>query len=457
MDYYVLKAKNLGSFTKSIMFWTLIAGVTGIICGGIGALFHQAVLEADRLFAGHPRIVWLLPLLGAAVVLSYRAMKVTGFSTDSIIDAADRGIAVKAAVIPAIFLGTVLSHLGGASVGREGAAFQMGGTVGGQVSRLFRLTDDREIGVAVKAGMSAFFAGIFGLPVTAAVFVNMVINVGKSWSGALYPELLASLIASGIARRFGVAPLRAVIFTPDNSGIADYIKVAMLAALCALVSTLFCDVLHETEKIMEKLIGNPYVRICAGGLLIAAVTSLLHSTVYTGAGMNMIEAAVTEGAAKPWDFLMKILLTAIAAGAGFKGGEVVPSLAVGASFGCIMGGILGIPAGFAAAIGMVSVFGGCSNSLIAPIFLAIEMFGSKGIEFYALACIVSYMMSGYSGFYYNQRIVYSKAYPERIDLPANGSIREVKEDIHERAMETGRRRARRVERIITGDEEDNRR
>ena len=100
----------------------------------------------------------------------------------------------------------------------------------------------------------------------------------------------------------------------------------------------------------------------------------------------------------------------------FKGGEVVPSFFVGATFGCVFGGLLGLPPAFAAAIGLVSVFCGAVNCPIASVILSIELFGSGGLVYFAAACALSYLLSGYCGLYSSQTILYSKLKAEFINV-----------------------------------------
>ena len=140
---------------------------------------------------------------------------------------------------------------------------------------------------------------------------------------------------------------------------------------------------------------------------------------YNGAGSSVIHRAVEQGMASPFAFLLKILFTAVTLSAGFKGGEVVPSFFIGACFGCAVGPLLGIPAGFAASVGLICVFCGAVNCPIASTFLAVELFGAEGMLYYALACALSYMLSGYNGLYSSQRILYDKLKAQFIDVHTN--------------------------------------
>ena len=159
--------------------------------------------------------------------------------------------------------------------------------------------------------------------------------------------------------------------------------------------------------------------MAAGGCAVIALTYLCGTRDYNGAGMGVITAAVEQGSARPEAFLLKILFTAVTLSAGFKGGEVVPSFFVGATFGCVAGPLLGIPAGFAAAVGLTAVFCGATNCPLASIFLSVELFGDGGLLYFALACGISYMLSGYNGLYSSQTIVYSKLKAQYINVRTN--------------------------------------
>ena len=74
----------------------------------------------------------------------------------------------------------------------------------------------------------------------------------------------------------------------------------------------------------------------------------------------------------------------------------------------MVGPLLGLPAGFSAAVGLVCVFCGATNTLVASIVLAAELFSGAGFELMALACGLSYMFSGYHSLYSSQGFRTSK-------------------------------------------------
>ena len=404
-------------YIKALVKWLLLAAVTGTCCGVVGALFHIGVHHATALREEHFWLLWCLPLAGLVIVGFYKLTKTEGMGTNDILDAVHLGKPLSIWLLPAIFLGTVLTHLCGGSAGREGAALQMGGTIGFHTGRLFHL-DDRDMRTATMAGMAAFFTALFGTPLTATVFAIVVISIGVMYHAAFIPCLASSLVAYWVSMAMGVEPTRFTVEMMAPEGVM-MLRVAALGVLCALVSVLFCSVIHLAEHQLKHRIPNPWLRAVLGGLAVIAMTYLVGSGDYNGAGMEVITAAVERGTAHPAAFLLKLLFTAVTLGAGFKGGEVVPSFFVGATFGCVAGPLLGIPAGPAAALGLVAVFCGATNCPIASIFLSIELFGDGGLLYFAIICGISYMLSGYSGLYSSQTILYSKLKAQYINVHTN--------------------------------------
>ncbi len=409
-------------YIRSLGKWLLLSVAVGLACGGIGTAFHMGVHEATLLRGEHPWLLWCLPLAGLVIVGFYKLTKTEGQGTNAVIDQVHLGKGLPILLLPAIFLGTVLTHLCGGSAGREGAALQMGGTIGFHTGRLFRL-DDKDLRIATLAGMAAFFSALFGTPLTAAIFSIVVISVGVMYHAAMFPCLTAALTAYGVSLVLGVEPTRFTVEMPALA-VGTMLRVAVLAVLCALVSVLFCGVMHTAEHLMDKHLPNPWVRVVVGGFAVIALTYLCGTTDYNGAGMDVVTAAVEQGTARPAAFLLKLLFTAVTLAAGFKGGEVVPSFFVGATFGCVMGPLLGLPAGASAAIGLVAVFCGATNCPLASTLLSVELFGDGGLLYFALACVISYMLSGYSGLYSSQTILYSKLKAQYINIHTN----ELKQD-----------------------------
>ncbi len=405
---------NAAQYGVALLKWAAVGVLIGVVGGVIGSLFHIGVDYATELRLEHRWVLYLLPLAGLAVVGLYRLSKTEGKGTNDIIDSVHFGAEIPVLLVPVIFLSTILTHLGGGSAGREGAALQIGGGIGHRVGRLLRL-GGKDLPLATLCGMSGVFAALFGTPLTATVFALEVVSVGVLYYAGLVPCLVSAVSAYLVSGLMGVPPTRFTVAMPQLE-IGLLLRVAVLSALCALVSVLFCRAIHGMEHLLAHRLKNGWLRVALGGVVLVALTLLL-GTDYNGAGMDVIGRAIT-GEAFGWAWLLKILFTALTIGSGFKGGEVVPSFFVGATFGCVAGGLLGLPAGMGAAIGMICVFCGAVNCPIASVFLSMELFGAEGVLYFALGCAVSYLLSGYCGLYSSQTILYSKTRAEFINVQA---------------------------------------
>ena len=406
MERFTAWLGRAGVYLRTLIKWTILGLVIGAFCGVIGSAFHIGVHHATELRAEHPWLLWCLPLAGLGIVGFYKLTKVEGKGTNSIIDQVHLGKGLPFFLLPAIFLGTILTHLCGGSAGREGAALQMGGTIGFHTGRLLRL-DDRDLRVATLAGMAAFFSALFGTPLAATVFAMMVISIGIMYDVAFIPCLTAALTAYGVSLTMGVEPTRFTVAMPELEGWM-LVRVAVLAALCAVVSTVFCNVIHIVEHQMDHRIKNSWARAVIGGVAVIALTYLCGTTDYNGAGMEVVTAAVEGGVARPEAFLLKMLFTAVTLAAGFKGGEIVPAFFVGSTFGCAVASLIGFDASIGGAIGFAALFCGVVNCPLASIILAAEIFGADSVLMFGLACAVSYALSGEEGLYRTQRIKHSK-------------------------------------------------
>jgi H+/Cl- antiporter ClcA len=399
------RVQHMGLYAGALAKWVLLGILIGGVGGIIGSLFHLGVSWATSFREGHTWIYYLLPVGGILIVWLYRAAKVEGKGTNAIIESVHFGKEVPPLLVPVIFLATVITHLCGGSAGREGAALQIGGGIGYQVGHIFHL-DEKDLPLATMCGMSGVFSALFGTPLTATIFAMEVISVGVLYYAGLIPCITASAVGYGVSLLMGVTPTRFAVEMPDIRP-QTLLLVMLLAIGCALVSILFCRGLHQTEKLADRYLTNPYLRAAVGGATVILLTLVAGNHNYNGAGMGVIEQAMT-GNADTWAWLLKILFTAVTIGFGFKGGEVVPSFFIGATFGCVFGGLIGLPSGFGAAIGLIAVFCGAVNCPVASIFLSIELFGAADLLYFAMACGISYMLSGYCGLYSSQTILYSK-------------------------------------------------
>ena len=405
-------------FITGFLKWLSIALFIGFIGGAVGALFFALVSGAAELRAQHPYILLFMPIGGLLIAHLYRINNMSdNGGTNQVISSVRDKRHPPVIIAPLIFVSTAVTSLVGGSAGKEGTSLQLGGSIGSAVGKLFGL-GEKDMSVVVMCGMSAVFSAVFGTPLTAAVFTIEVISVGQIYYAAFLPCLASSITAFGISGLLGTVPERFELSAVPRLSTLPVLQTVLLAALCALLSVVFCVTMKMSGKYIKKLLKNVYIRMLAGSAAVLALTVIVGSQKYNGTGMNIVERAVLQGQAEPWDFAVKLIFTAISLAVGFRGGEIVPVFAVGASFGCVAGALLGIDPGFAAAIGLCATFCGAVNCPVASIFLSIELFGGSGIVFFAVACAVSFALSGYYGLYSSQKIVYSKLTARFIDRTA---------------------------------------
>ena len=410
----VLKDMKPGFF--SLLKWLPLTALVGAVLGVVGSGFHHAIDHATHYRAEYPWIIWFLPVVGALIALIYKGL---GLAKDPGTNIVLRSVYsednIPFRLAPAIFLGATLTHLAGGSSGREGAALQLGGSIASWIGRMIKLSK-KDMVIITMCGMSATFSALFGTPLTAALFPVEVISVGMMHPSALLPCLLASLVGFGVANTF--FHVSATAFTVAEIPASDPLtigKTIVLGILCAAVAVLFCTIMHKAGDLYKKYLPNLVLRGAVGGALVLAMTLLIGSQDYNGAGMHMVEAAIA-GSVFGGAFLLKMLFTAVSLGAGFKGGEIVPVFFVGATFGCLVAPLLGLPASFGAAAALVAVFCGVVNCPIASFILSIELFGGQGLILFAVVIAVTHLMSGYIGLYHDQRMPYSKYIPEFINI-----------------------------------------
>ncbi len=410
--------KNFRNNILTTLKWIVFSIVVGIFVGILGSLFSILLSHATSFRTEHPKIIYLLPFSGLVIVGLYHLMhneKDTG--TNLIISAVHSGKKLSFQTAPLIFISTILTHLFGGSAGREGAALQMGGSFGNSIGKFFRF-DEKDNKIVIMCGMSAAFSAVFGTPLAATLFPLEMVTVGIMYYSALLPCVISSLTAHSVAVLFHLHAESYDLGMLPEWSIMSASKVTILALLCAVLSILFCVILHKTEHLYHKYFPNAYLRIFVGGLFIVLFTILVGSNDYNGAGSHIIEQCFS-GEVAPESFLLKMIFTALTIGAGYKGGEIVPSFYIGATFGCLFGNLLGFSPALCAGIGLVSVFCGVTNSPITSLIISFELFGFESMPFFLIAVAFSYMFSGYFSLYNTQKIMYSKYKSDYINRTTN--------------------------------------
>ena len=405
------KLRDTVSFrTVDVLQWCVYAVVVGVICGTIAAAFGMVIDAATAARQKYDWLVWLMPVAGLAIVGMYHLSGITKpMGTNRVLLAVkeEEGVAIRMA--PLIYISSMLTHLTGGSSGREGAALQIGGSVANFIGRQFKLSH-LDLRTITMCGMAAGFSGLFGTPLAAGIFA-MEIADGTLHYAVLLPCMLSSIVARVTAEKFGIQAAAFTVTGYPDLTLHSVLAVLVFGVVCALLSILFVEVLHCIDWTYAQYLKNPYLRIAVAGLIVAAGTTLLGTRDYNGAGTEVIVRALA-GEARPEAFLLKMLFTALTLEAGFKGGEIVPTFFIGATFGCTFAPLIGLDPSFAAALGMTALFCGVTNCPIASMLLSFELFGGQGLVLFALCCSMSYMLSGHFSLYTAQRLEQDKFHLE---------------------------------------------
>ena len=413
-----LCAKRAFEYGALLIRQSILAGVVGVLAGLCGVLFRYATLEARPLFFqgeslfGGVRALFFLPLVGLLIVWLYRLLKLSVYAgTNDVVESLNscKKPSFSILLAPLVFLSSVLTILCGGSTGREGAALQFGGCVGLGVGKVFeRFFHIRpcETRVAILCGMSGGFAAVFSAPLTAAVFALEIACVGIFYYPAFLPALLAALCGSSLAAACGFHRMaRTISETTLTFGLT--LRTVVFGVLCGLVCIFFCSTIRRMTKRAATVFSNDYSRAFCGGLCVVLATLALGTTAYNGTGCFNVDQAFI-GKSDSWDFVLKTLFTAVTLGCGYKGGEIVPALAVGATFGAFVAPLLGTGAELGVPLGMVALFCGTTNCPITSLFLGVELFGFQNAPLFAIVCGVAYLTSGHAGLYRSQRVYFSK-------------------------------------------------
>lgn len=422
MYNYKEKIKNYFSDTCSLLrilvIWLVAGTVIGAVVGVTGVAFHYSVDVLTEVREKHRWIIFLLPIGGILIAYLYsKAGMEKDKGTNAVILAIRENEELPFRTSVLIFVSTVITHFLGGSSGREGAALQIGGSMAASAGRKLKL-GEKERKILVMCGMSACFSALFGTPVTAAIFSIEVISVGIMHYSAVIPCVISAITAFEISTFFGVEPTSfSVMSVPELSQIT-VIKVIPFSIVCGLVGRFFCFVIHRIKHILAGYIENRYIRVIVGSCIVIAMTLVIGDQTYNGAGGAVISGCFSERQAF-YMWAVKLLFTAVTLGCGFKGGEIIPAFFVGASFGSFASEFFGINFSFGAGLGLIAVFCGATNCPIASLLMSIELFGVEAIPYFALICGISYLISGDTGLYGEQKIMYSRKMPEFINKTLN--------------------------------------
>ena len=430
---------SLGAY---VIRWLLIAGPTGAVIGSACALFLWALDVVTAARISHPWLLFLLPVGGSAIGLLYQRLgkSVEGGNNLIMEQIHEAGGGVPARMAPLVLIGTVVTHLFGGSAGREGTAVQMGGSIASTIGRWLHL-DAADTRTLLMAGIAGGFGAVFGTPLTGAVFAMEVLAIGRMSYEAIVPCLIASIVGDWACAAWGIHHTGYHIASFGEMQLVRQVphldwwlagKVAIASIAFGLASVLFAELAHGLNRVFKQLVKWPVLRPAVGGIVVIGLTYLVGTRDYLGLGVSSSDPhAVTilscfaVGGARPWSWWWKSVFTAVTLSSGFKGGEVTPLFFIGAALGNTMAILLHAPVDLFAGLGFIAVFAGATNTPLACTIMGIELFGSGQVVYMAMACFLSYLLSGHSGIYLSQQVATPKI--DSAQVPPDISLRAIRE------------------------------
>lgn len=394
----------------SILKWLFLASCAGVLVGLSTTIFLKALGFSISAASGYSYYYLLLPaaLFLSALIVKYLAPDAEGHGTEKIIEAVhQRSGKIRLMVVPVKLVATIITIALGGSAGKEGPAAQIGAGVSSAFSDLLRF-DDRDRKKLVICGISAGFATVFGTPIAGAIFGVEVLFVGGMLYEVLLPSFVAGIVAFQVSSGLGITYFHEPLtFVPVFSSLF-FIKVCAAGIFFGLCSLLLIEVLRLFERMSHRLTLWPPLKGLLGGSLLVILT-LLFSTRYLGLGLDTIKDALEGGAVPGGAFLLKIVFTAITLGFGGSGGIITPIFFVGATAGNLFGSVLGFDVSVFSAIGMIALLAGAANTPISASIMAIELFGPAIGPYAAVACVISFLMTGHRSVYPSQVLSLTKS------------------------------------------------
>ncbi|MDR1905617.1 MAG: chloride channel protein [Clostridiales bacterium] len=415
------KLKSFSLFISAIIKWLIIAGGTGGAVGAVSAGFMWLLEKATEFTGGIDRYFLMLPaaMFLSAFLVKYLAPSAEGHGTEKAIEAIhNNGGRIKIGVIPVKIAATVITIAGGGSAGKEGPTTQIGAGAASFIARVLRL-DVRDTKALVVCGMSAAFAAIFATPIAAAVFTVEVLVVGRLNLRNIFPVMTAAIAGYFVSNALGVTPdampnLSSFAFTPSNA--LFNIGIALLAGLFfGIVSLITVSVINGTHKLSSGLrIYKPLKGLIGGGVIV--VLALIFGTDYLGMGINYFTKIAEGQEARLYDFLLKIIFTAITLSFGGSGGVLTPLMFIGITSGSAFASVFNLDPSVFACLGMLAVLASSTNTPLACIIMAFEMFFSPSFAVIAaVACPVAYLVTGHRSVYPTQLMRESKIESIRLE------------------------------------------
>ena len=396
---------SLYARSKELVFDLVLGVVVGVIGGGVAYAFLRTLNWVNTTRNDNENLIYFLPLAGLVIGLMYHHFgeRVANGSNLVLEEIHEPGAGVPRRMAPMVFLATAISHLFGASTGREGAGIQITASVADTIAKPFSPSPETRKLLLITA-ISAAFGGLFGVPIGGMVFALEVQENGRIRYEAMLPALLAGLVGYKIVESLNIKHLVTGTLVPVDLSLGLSWKLIVLSGVSSILALAFIQLTHTVHRAAHSWIKWQPLRPVAGGCIVLILVFISGSRDYLGLSAHLAEGAfagvvgIAVGA-----FAWKLVFTSVSLGTGFIGGEMVPLFIIGALAGAQTGRLLNASIPLFAAIGMMATFAAASNTPIACIVIGIELFGAGATLPLALTCVLAYALSGRRGIYHSQK------------------------------------------------------
>lgn len=400
----------------SVIKWFLLASVIGVVVGGSTTIFLKALELGAAYTGGFSYYFILLPvaMFLSSLMVKYLAPEAEGHGTEKVIEAVHaRSGKIKPSVVPIKLLATIVTIASGGSAGKEGPCAQIGAGLSSTFSDILKF-DNRDRKKLVICGISAGFATVFGTPIAGAIFGVEVLSSGAILYEVLFPSFVAGIVGFQVSSALGINYLyHPINFIPEFSS-TFFLEVCTAGVFFGLCSFLLIEMMRWFETMSKNMnIWKPLKGIIGGAGLV--LLTIVLGTRYLGLGIDTIESSLRGGEIPSLAFIFKMLFTSITLSFGGSGGIVTPIFFIGATSGNLFAQTLGLNLQVFSAIGMVSLLAGAANTPISASIMAVEFFGPQVAPYAALACIISYLMTGHRSVYPSQILAVPKSHSITIE------------------------------------------